>query len=175
MIDLVITHLTHSLGPPWTLETLGDHWRPLATLGDMLENDHFGHFQAFSGMSPIAAKGLQGFGTGYWELWQLAFMSWLKVANTSWLHFIFDAQGRSTLITVFALSLLQFLLLVDFCNNKKSKWRISAMNTEDGLWSLHHSVGGKALSCCTALSLGTVAVHCLPRRLTKNSLLCLTF
>ena len=45
------------------------------------------------------------------------------------------------------------------------------MNTEDGLWSLHHSVGGKALSCCTALSLGTVAVHCLPRRLTKNSLL----
>ena len=25
------------------------------------------------------------------------------------------------------------------------------MNTEDGLWSLHHSVGGKALSCCTFL------------------------
>ena len=32
MIDLVITHLTHPWGPPWTLETLGDHWRPLATL-----------------------------------------------------------------------------------------------------------------------------------------------
>ena len=41
MIDLVKTHLTHPWGPPWTLETLGDHWRPLATLGDMLENDHF--------------------------------------------------------------------------------------------------------------------------------------
>ena len=31
MIDLVITHLTHPWGPPWTLETLGDHWRTLAT------------------------------------------------------------------------------------------------------------------------------------------------
>ena len=42
MIDLVKTHLTHPWGPPWTLETLGDHWRPLATclkmtiLGDIL-------------------------------------------------------------------------------------------------------------------------------------------
>ena len=42
MIDLVITHLTHPWGPPWTLETLGNPWRPLETLGDMLENDHFG-------------------------------------------------------------------------------------------------------------------------------------
>ena len=42
MIDLVKTHLTHPWGPPWTLETLGGPWRPLATLGDMLENDHFG-------------------------------------------------------------------------------------------------------------------------------------
>ena len=42
MIDLVITQLTHPWGPPWTLETLGDHWRPLATLGDMLEDDHLG-------------------------------------------------------------------------------------------------------------------------------------
>ena len=42
MIDLVITHLTHPWGPPWTLETLGDHLRPLATLDDMLENYHFG-------------------------------------------------------------------------------------------------------------------------------------
>ena len=40
MIDLVKTHLTHPWGPPWTLETLGGPWRPLATLGDMLENDH---------------------------------------------------------------------------------------------------------------------------------------
>ena len=31
MIDLVKTHLTHPWGPPWTLETLGDPWRPLAT------------------------------------------------------------------------------------------------------------------------------------------------
>ena len=28
---MVITHLTHPWGPPWTLETLGDPWRPLAT------------------------------------------------------------------------------------------------------------------------------------------------
>ena len=26
MIDLVITHLTHPWGPPWTLETLFDHF-----------------------------------------------------------------------------------------------------------------------------------------------------
>ena len=37
MIDLVLTHLTHPWGPPWTLETLGDLWRPLAT---MPENSH---------------------------------------------------------------------------------------------------------------------------------------
>ena len=36
--------------PPWTLATLGDHWRPLATIGDMPENGHFGDFQAFSGI-----------------------------------------------------------------------------------------------------------------------------
>ena len=41
MIEVVITHLTHPWGPPWTLETLGGSWRPLATLGDMLENDQF--------------------------------------------------------------------------------------------------------------------------------------
>ena len=41
MIDLVKTHLTHPWGPPWTLETLGGPWRPLATLGDMLENYQF--------------------------------------------------------------------------------------------------------------------------------------
>ena len=27
MIDLVLTHLTHPWGLPWTLATLGDHWR----------------------------------------------------------------------------------------------------------------------------------------------------
>ena len=39
VIDLVLTHLNHPWGPPWTLETLGDLWRPLAT---MPENSHFG-------------------------------------------------------------------------------------------------------------------------------------
>ena len=38
MIDLVITHLTQSLGSPLDL---GNPWRPLVTLGDMLENDQF--------------------------------------------------------------------------------------------------------------------------------------
>ena len=56
MIDLVITHLTHPWGPPWTLETLGDHWRPLATL---LENDQFGGNWSFSSMPPRVAKGRQ--------------------------------------------------------------------------------------------------------------------
>ena len=50
MIDLVLTHLTHPWGPPWTLETLGD----------MLENDHFGGNWSFSSMSPRVAKGRQG-------------------------------------------------------------------------------------------------------------------
>ena len=58
MIDLVKTHLTHPWGPPWTLETLGGPWRPLATLGDMLENDHFGGNWSFSSMSPRVAKGV---------------------------------------------------------------------------------------------------------------------
>ena len=31
MIDLVLTHLTHPWGPPWTLATLGDPWRRLVT------------------------------------------------------------------------------------------------------------------------------------------------
>ena len=60
MIDLVLTHLNQPWGPlePWRpLATLGDPWRPLAT---MPENGHFGHFQAFLGMSPMVAKGLQG-------------------------------------------------------------------------------------------------------------------
>ena len=56
MIDLVLTHLTHPWGPPWTLETLGDHWRPLAT---MPENGHFGHFDHFQAWSPRVAKGRQ--------------------------------------------------------------------------------------------------------------------
>ena len=49
MIDLVLTHLTHPWGPPWTLATLGDPWRPLATLGDMPENGHFWGKCPFSG------------------------------------------------------------------------------------------------------------------------------
>ena len=39
MIDLVITHLTHPWGPPGTLETLGDPWRPLATMPENGQND----------------------------------------------------------------------------------------------------------------------------------------
>ena len=59
MIDLVITHLTHPWGPPWTLETLGDPWRPLATLGDMLENDHFeGNWSLKSPEIPIKHENL---------------------------------------------------------------------------------------------------------------------
>ena len=50
MIDLVITHLTHPWGPPWTLETLGD----------LLENDHFGGNWSFSSMSPRVAKVCEG-------------------------------------------------------------------------------------------------------------------
>ena len=61
MIDLVKTHLTHPWGPPWTLETLGGPWRPLATLGDMLENDQFPPKWSFSSMSPRVANGRQGF------------------------------------------------------------------------------------------------------------------
>ena len=38
MIDLVITHLTHPWGPPGTLETLGDPWRPLATMPENGQN-----------------------------------------------------------------------------------------------------------------------------------------
>ena len=43
MTDLVITHLNQPWGPSRTLATKanGDSWRPLATLGDMLENVHF--------------------------------------------------------------------------------------------------------------------------------------
>ena len=44
IIDLVLTHLNQPWGPPWTLETLGDPWRPLAT---MPENGHFGHFRSY--------------------------------------------------------------------------------------------------------------------------------
>ena len=57
MIDLVLTHLTYPWGPPLTLETLGNHWRPLAT---MPENGHFGHFDHFQAWSPRVAKCHQG-------------------------------------------------------------------------------------------------------------------
>ena len=67
MIDLVITHLTHPWGPPGTLETLGDHWRPLATLGDYAWKWPKWPKWPFSGMvakgrqgSPMVAKGFQG-------------------------------------------------------------------------------------------------------------------
>ena len=66
MTDLVITHLTHPLGPPETLETLGDHWRPLATISDMLENDQFPPAQ-FKKMCivghPIDYGSIYGYGT----------------------------------------------------------------------------------------------------------------
>ena len=45
MIDLVKTHLTHPWGPPWTLETLGGPWRPLATCLKMTNFPQNGHFQ----------------------------------------------------------------------------------------------------------------------------------
>ena len=49
------------------LQDLGDHWRPMAALGNMLENDHFwGKLVIFKHVakgrqgSPRAAKGFQG-------------------------------------------------------------------------------------------------------------------
>ena len=54
MIDLVKTHLTHPLGPPGTLETLGDTWRPLATMPENGQNGQNDHFQVWS---PRVAKG----------------------------------------------------------------------------------------------------------------------
>ena len=46
MTDLVIIHLTHPLDPPWTLETIGDHWRPLATMPENGQNDQNDRSQA---------------------------------------------------------------------------------------------------------------------------------
>ena len=46
MIDLVLTHLTHPWGPPWTLETHCDPWRPLATCLKMVNFPQNGNFQA---------------------------------------------------------------------------------------------------------------------------------
>ena len=57
MIDLVLTHLNQPWGPPWTL----------ATLGDMLENDHFGGNWSFSSMLQRVAK-VQG-GPQGWLRW----------------------------------------------------------------------------------------------------------
>ena len=51
MIDLVLTHLNQPWGPPWTLETFGDPWRPLATLGDHWRHVWKWSFWPFSGMS----------------------------------------------------------------------------------------------------------------------------
>ena len=55
MIDLVLTHLNQPWGPPWALETLGDPWRPLATIGDMPENGHFDLIQ-MAKVAKIAQK-----------------------------------------------------------------------------------------------------------------------
>ena len=57
MIDLVLTHLNQPWGPPGTLETLGDPWRPLATMPQNGQNGQNDHFQAWS---PRVAKGFQG-------------------------------------------------------------------------------------------------------------------
>ena len=46
MIHLVLTHLTHPWGPPGTLETLGDHWRPLATMPENGQNGQNGNWHA---------------------------------------------------------------------------------------------------------------------------------
>ena len=60
MIDLVLTHLTHPWGPPWTLETLGDLWRPLATVPENGQNGQNDHFQACRQGSLRVTKGFQG-------------------------------------------------------------------------------------------------------------------
>ena len=46
MIDLVLTDLNQPWGPPWTF----------ATLGDMLENEHFGGNWSFSSMLQRVVK-----------------------------------------------------------------------------------------------------------------------
>ena len=43
MIDLVLTHLTHPWGPPGTLETLGDSWRPCLKMVKMAKMTIFRH------------------------------------------------------------------------------------------------------------------------------------
>ena len=72
MIDLVLTHLTHPWGPPWTLETLGDHWRPLATLGDHAWKWSFWPFLTFYPIFSyisIVHKVLRNFLTQRQKLW----------------------------------------------------------------------------------------------------------
>ena len=61
VIDFVLTHLNQPWGPPWTLATLGDPWRPLATCLKMTILGEIGHFQACRQGSPRVAKGRQGF------------------------------------------------------------------------------------------------------------------
>ena len=56
MTDLVITHLTHPWGPSWTLETLGNPWRPLATWLKMTNIPQFWQCQDFGNIwSPISS------------------------------------------------------------------------------------------------------------------------
>ena len=59
-IGLVITHLTHPWGPPWALETLGDPWRPLATMPQNGQNGQNDHFQAWSPRVSKVQWGPQG-------------------------------------------------------------------------------------------------------------------
>ena len=67
---LVLTHLTHPWGPPWTLATLGEPWRPLATCLKMTNfpqnpNRHTRLQSTFVANKnkclPIACIGLQAF------------------------------------------------------------------------------------------------------------------
>ena len=63
MIDLVKTHLTHPWGPPWTLETLGGPWRPLATclkmtiLGGPHETQRHGWLRGLSSIQKMCIVG----------------------------------------------------------------------------------------------------------------------
>ena len=60
MIDLVLTHLNQPWGPPGTLETLGDTWRPLATMPENGQNGQNDHFQAWSPRVSKVQGGPQG-------------------------------------------------------------------------------------------------------------------
>ena len=74
MIDLVLTHLTHPWGPPWTLETLGDHWRPLATMPENGQN----------GQNPNSfCNDLVWYNSQLWETATLKFWLWCILERPS--------------------------------------------------------------------------------------------